>query len=197
MIATTRDRPGRATHPEPAMTALPDRTARGRPVIVRTGAPQIGADVAVGGWLLAWIIGQTATLLIVAAATTTGQDPAVPLVAAGSAATWTAYLFVMARASQRYGTGRFRTDFGLSFDPYPYIFLNLMLSTLAAVQAPVIMMSQNRQATKDRLAASLDYETNLRAEIDILRLHHKLDTHVIERLAALEAKIDALTSKSG
>lgn len=88
-------------------------------------------------------------------------------------------------------------DFGLSFDPYPYIFLNLMLSTLAAVQAPVIMMSQNRQATKDRLAASLDYETNLRAEIDILRLHHKLDTHVIERLAALEAKIDALTSKSG
>ncbi|MBM3927405.1 MAG: DUF1003 domain-containing protein [Sphingomonadales bacterium] len=82
--------------------------------------------------------------------------------------------------------------FGLAFDPYPYIFLNLMLSTLAAVQAPVIMMSQNRQASKDRLAASLDYETNLRAEIEILRLHHKLDVAVVERLQALEVKIDAL-----
>jgi uncharacterized membrane protein len=84
---------------------------------------------------------------------------------------------------------------GLAFDPYPYIFLNLMLSTLAAVQAPVIMMSQNRQAAKDRLAARLDYETNLRAEIDILRLHHKLDQAVIARLATLEAKIDALGGK--
>ncbi len=83
--------------------------------------------------------------------------------------------------------------FGMAFDPYPYIFLNLMLSTLAAIQAPVIMMSQNRQAAKDRLAASLDYETNLRAEIEILRLHHKLDVVVIERLSALEAKIDALS----
>ena len=47
--------------------------------------------------------------------------------------------------------------FGLAFDPYPYIFLNLMLSTVAAIQAPVIMMSQNRQSAKDRLAASLDF----------------------------------------
>ena len=84
------------------------------------------------------------------------------------------------------------SHWGLSFDPYPYIFLNLMLSTLAAIQAPVIMMSQNRQAAKDRLAASLDYETNLRAELDILRLHEKLDGIVLDRLAALEAKIDAL-----
>ena len=82
--------------------------------------------------------------------------------------------------------------FGLVFDPYPYIFLNLMLSTLAAIQAPVIMMSQNRQSAKDRLAASLDYRTNLRAEIDILRLHHKLDSTVVERLDSLEAKIDGL-----
>ena len=57
-----------------------------------------------------------------------------------------------------------------------------MLSTLAAIQAPVIMMSQNRQAAKDRLAAKLDYETNLRAELDILRLHDKLDQQVIARL---------------
>ena len=84
------------------------------------------------------------------------------------------------------------SHFGLVFDPYPYIFLNLMLSTLAAIQAPVIMMSQNRQSAKDRLAASLDYRTNLRAEIDILRLHHKLDNAVTERLDSLEAKIDGL-----
>ena len=84
--------------------------------------------------------------------------------------------------------------FGRAFDPYPYIFLNLMLSTLAAVQAPIIMMSQNRQSAKDRVAASLDYETNLRAELDILRLHHKLDMEVIDRLSRLEAKIDGLAS---
>jgi uncharacterized membrane protein len=62
-----------------------------------------------------------------------------------------------------------------SLDPYPFIFLNLLLSMLAAVQAPVIMMSQNRQAAKDRLAAALDYEVNLKAEIAIAELHAKLD----------------------
>ena len=73
--------------------------------------------------------------------------------------------------------------FGFSFDPYPFIFLNLMLSTLAAIQAPIIMMSQNRQANKDRIAASHDYEVNLRAELEILRLHDKVN-HIIERLDA-------------
>ncbi|RZK84418.1 MAG: DUF1003 domain-containing protein [Methylobacterium sp.] len=80
---------------------------------------------------------------------------------------------------------------GLAFDPYPYIFLNLMLSTLAAIQAPVIMMSQNRQAAKDRLAASLDYEVNLRTELEILRLHEKLDTMMAERLDRLIAAAEA------
>ena len=84
--------------------------------------------------------------------------------------------------------------FGLAFDPYPYIFLNLMLSTLAAVQAPIIMMSQNRSSAKDRLAASLDYETNLRAELDILRLHQKLDAEVVARLDRIEARLDGLAS---
>jgi uncharacterized membrane protein len=88
------------------------------------------------------------------------------------------------------------THFGAAFDPYPYIFLNLMLSTVAAIQAPVIMMSQNRQAAKDRLAASLDYETNLRAELDILRLHSKLDHLIVDRLTALEEKIDALAKSA-
>lgn len=62
-----------------------------------------------------------------------------------------------------------------AFDPYPFIFLNLLLSTVAAIQAPVIMMSQNRQATKDRQAAEHDYVVNLRAELEIMRLHDKLD----------------------
>jgi uncharacterized membrane protein len=64
---------------------------------------------------------------------------------------------------------------GNTFDPYPYILLNLCLSMLAAIQAPVIMMSQNRQAAKDRLDAENDYKVNLKAEIEILSLHEKLD----------------------
>lgn len=64
---------------------------------------------------------------------------------------------------------------GVAFDPYPFIFLNLILSMLAAIQAPVIMMSQNRQAEKDRVAAAHDYEVNLRSEIEILAMQEKLD----------------------
>jgi uncharacterized membrane protein len=63
-----------------------------------------------------------------------------------------------------------------SFDPYPYIFLNLILSLLAAIQAPIILMSQNRQAYKDRLSAEHDYEVNLKAELEIIRLHEKVDS---------------------
>jgi len=73
---------------------------------------------------------------------------------------------------------------GMAFDPYPFIFLNLMLSTLAAIQAPIIMMSQNRQAAKDRRAASHDYEVNLRAELEILRLHEKVN-YLIEQVGRL------------
>lgn len=65
---------------------------------------------------------------------------------------------------------------GQAFDPYPFIFLNLMLSTVAAIQAPIIMMSQNRQSAKDRIAAAHDYEVNLRAELEIMRLHAKIDS---------------------
>ena len=75
---------------------------------------------------------------------------------------------------------------GTPFDPYPFIFLNLMLSTVAAIQAPIIMMSQNRQSAKDRIAAAHDYEVNLRAELEILRLHAKIDAllEVIKRESA-------------
>jgi uncharacterized membrane protein len=64
---------------------------------------------------------------------------------------------------------------GGPFDPYPYILLNLFLSMLAAIQAPVIMMSQNRLASKDRLDATHDYEVNLKAELEIQQLHQKMD----------------------
>ena len=63
-----------------------------------------------------------------------------------------------------------------AFDPYPFIFLNLLLSMLAAIQAPVIMMSQNRAAQKDRLAAEHDYVVNLRSELEVMHLHDKLDS---------------------
>jgi len=65
---------------------------------------------------------------------------------------------------------------GKAFDLYPYILLNLFLSMIAALQAPLIMMSQNRQAANDRVDAAHDYEVNLKAELEILALHEKLDT---------------------
>ena len=75
------------------------------------------------------------------------------------------------------------------FDGYPYIFLNLILSMLAAIQAPVIMMSQNRQAEKDRITARHDYEVNLRTQLEIIRLHRRFD-HLVEYLATREAVRD-------
>ncbi len=62
------------------------------------------------------------------------------------------------------------------YDEFPFILLNLALSALAALQAPVIMMSQNRQASKDRMQADLDYQINLKAELEVAQLHHKMDT---------------------
>jgi uncharacterized membrane protein len=72
-----------------------------------------------------------------------------------------------------------------SFDPYPYIFLNLILSMLAAIQAPIIMMSQNRQAYKDRLSAEHDYEVNLKSELEIISIHEKLDSLKEEQWSGL------------
>lgn len=62
-----------------------------------------------------------------------------------------------------------------AFDPYPYILLNLFLSMLAAIQAPIILMAQNRQSYKDRVSAEHDYEINLKAELEIMLLHEKMD----------------------
>jgi uncharacterized membrane protein len=77
----------------------------------------------------------------------------------------------------------------LPFDPYPFILLNLVLSSLAALQAPVIMMSQRRQEDKDRLRSENDYMVNLRAELEIRQLHEKIDHQMAsqwERLAELQ-----------
>ena len=75
------------------------------------------------------------------------------------------------------------------FDPYPFILLNLVLSCLAAIQAPIIMMSQNRQEAKDRLRSENDYRVNLKAELEIRHLHEKID-HILtqqwERLAEIQ-----------
>jgi uncharacterized membrane protein len=79
------------------------------------------------------------------------------------------------------------TQFAKPFDPYPYIFLNLILSMLAALQAPVIMMSQNRYAAKDRVVAQHDYEVNLKSELEILALHQKIDTLREQQWAELVA----------
>jgi len=68
----------------------------------------------------------------------------------------------------------------IRFDPYPYILLNLVLSTLAAIQAPIIMMSQKRQEAKDRLRSQNDYQVNLKAELEIRHLHEKVD-HLLSR----------------
>jgi uncharacterized membrane protein len=82
-------------------------------------------------------------------------------------------------------------------DPYPFILLNLILSCLASIQAPIIMMSQNRQEAKDRLRSQHDYQVNLKAELEIRHLHDKIDhllSHQWVRLAEIqEIQLDLLT----
>jgi uncharacterized membrane protein len=86
---------------------------------------------------------------------------------------------------------------GHAFDPFPFIFLNLLLSMIAALQAPIIMMSQNRQSAADRKMAVHDYEVNLKAEIEIMALHEKMDALRTDQLAALlekqQQQLDLLT----
>ena len=87
---------------------------------------------------------------------------------------------------------------GQAFDAYPFIFLNLILSMVAALQAPVILMSQNRQAARDRISAGLDYEVNLKAELEIMGLHDKLDALRIDHLEKmLEAQAEQLRALMG
>lgn len=83
-----------------------------------------------------------------------------------------------------------------AFDSYPFVFLNLILSMLAAIQAPIIMMSQNRQSSRDRFEAEKDYEVNLKAELEVLSLHEKIDVKVLAELAALRQEIAKLHHKT-
>jgi uncharacterized membrane protein len=86
-------------------------------------------------------------------------------------------------------------------DPYPFILLNLILSCLAAIQAPIIMMSQNRQEAKDRLRSQHDYQVNLKSELEIRQLHEKIDhllSHQWDRLARIqEIQLDLLSEIEG
>ena len=81
-----------------------------------------------------------------------------------------------------------------AFDPYPFILLNLVLSCVAAIQAPLIMMSQNRQEEKDRRRAENDYKVNLKTEIMIEDLYDKMNA-LLARQAALEKQLAALKSE--
>ncbi|MDO6963172.1 DUF1003 domain-containing protein [Rhizobium alvei] len=81
------------------------------------------------------------------------------------------------------------------FDPYPFIFLNLVLSMLAAIQAPIIMMSQNRQSERDRFMAAKDYEVNLKAEIEVLALHEKIDLQVLAEIRALRETLTKIEQR--
>ncbi len=81
------------------------------------------------------------------------------------------------------------------FDPYPFIFLNLVLSMVAALQAPIIMMSQNRQSARDRLDAAHDYEVNLKAEIEIMALHEKLDDMRLSQIMTLRDDMARLSAQ--
>ncbi len=76
-----------------------------------------------------------------------------------------------------------------AFDPYPFIFLNLVLSMAAALQTPIIMMSQNRQSQRDRFDASKDYEVNLKSEIELIALHHKIDNLLLKEIAELKTEV--------
>src|SRR5262245_60832699 len=85
------------------------------------------------------------------------------------------WMFIGLFAAFMMGWILLNTKEGPEWDPYPFILLNLLLSCLAALQARLIMMSQNRQAAKDRLAAQQDYEVNLKSEMEVMSLHAKLD----------------------
>lgn len=124
---------------------------------------------------------------------TLGQRMADHLAAFGGS-----WAFLGVFAATMLGWMIYNTERPHGFDPYPFILLNLVLSCLAAVQAPVILMSQNRQAAKDRLDARLDYEVNLKAELEILALHEKLDglrEKAWGELLALQEKQTALLTE--
>ncbi|NBA86798.1 DUF1003 domain-containing protein [Emticicia sp. CRIBPO] len=88
----------------------------------------------------------------------------------------------------------FNSVSGINFDPYPFILMNLILSCVAALQAPIIMMSQNRQEEKDRMQSENDYLINLKAEMQIRSLHQKMDLLLEDQIKTLfESQANQLT----
>jgi len=84
---------------------------------------------------------------------------------------------------------------GVAWDAYPYILLNLALSTLATLQAPIIMMSQNRQARKDRISNRHDYEVNLRTTVELLKLHRKIDK-MFNKIGQLQGDVQQVSERT-
>jgi uncharacterized membrane protein len=81
-----------------------------------------------------------------------------------------------------------------AFDPYPFIFLNLVLSMLAAIQAPVILMAANRQTARDRIDARHDYEVNLKAELEIMALHDRIEDLRTKEIDGIKTTLDRLVA---
>ena len=126
------------------------------------------------------------------AGTTFGQRLADRVAAVGGSWGFIIAFLVVLVGWMAFNTYLLATD---AFDPYPYILLNLLLSTVAAIQAPIILMSQNRAATRDRLVAAHDYEVNLKAEIEIAALHEKLDEIRTQELATLIQKMGGASGR--
>jgi uncharacterized membrane protein len=120
---------------------------------------------------------------------TFGQKVADSVAAFGGSWTFIG-LFLAAMAGWMYANSRGAG----AFDPFPFILLNLVLSCLAALQAPVIMMSQNRQSAKDRVDAQHDYAVNLKAEMEVLGLHEKLDELRDARIGRLQEMLELQTA---
>jgi uncharacterized membrane protein/uncharacterized membrane protein YeaQ/YmgE (transglycosylase-associated protein family) len=130
---------------------------------------------------------------VIAATATFGERVADRVALFGGSWTFIGLFFVM-----MIGWMALNQEMGRPFDPYPYILLNLVLSCLAALQAPVIMMSQNRQAAHDRMEAKGDYEVNVRAEMEVMALHVKLDAlreqEWLQLLRAVDEQREALAA---
>jgi uncharacterized membrane protein len=100
-------------------------------------------------------------------------------------------VFSLILASWMLINSKWAAGLGVTWDEYPYIFLNLMLSTVAALQAPVIMMSQNRQSKKDRIANRHDFEVNLRTTVELLILQRKVD-RIFNKLGQMEQTVEGV-----
>ncbi len=110
------------------------------------------------------------------------------------AAVMGSWKFIIIQSAILFGWIAWNTASGRAFDPYPYILLNLALSFQAAYSAPIIMMSQNRQADVDRRRAIEDFEVNTKAELEIVTLHEKLDLLREQEIARLTATVEKLAA---